>query len=322
MAIADILREQLGPGFIEVGGGAARALPAYLAKPYQLTRFRFIDVDFCMLSVSEPDFNLTTYEKHLATLKGLLSMPAAFYFPSLTTYQKSALIRRGIPFVAGENQVYLPFLGIALSRLAASPVRPKEQLSAIAQYLLLFILYERATDVLIQSELASKLALPAMGVSRAVQELRGQGLLETQASGKTNRLSLPSERVALLKKALPLMASPIQKTIRVQDAPDSSVIAGDEALGIRTDLSATYSRVRAVYRLKYKVPPTAAVLFEEDETMPSLQLWTYQPETLTKDGIADPISLYLCYRQDPDERVQKALRKMMADAGFALADKV
>jgi len=42
-----------------------------------------------------------------------------------------------------------------------------------------------------------------------------------------------------------------------------------------------------------------------------IEVWSYDPATLSQDGIVDPLSLFLSLRDDPDERVQGALRRML-----------
>jgi hypothetical protein len=48
----------------------------------------------------------------------------------------------------------------------------------------------------------------------------------------------------------------------------------------------------------------------EDGTV-QVELWTYRPEMLAKNGIVDQLSLYLSLREDPDERVSDALETML-----------
>lgn len=56
--------------------------------------------------------------------------------PKLNGYTKDRLIEEGIPFVVQEKQIYLPFLGVALSNEDERVIKPCERLSFLTQKLL------------------------------------------------------------------------------------------------------------------------------------------------------------------------------------------
>jgi len=50
---------------------------------------------------------------------------------------------------------------------------------------------------------------------------------------------------------------------------------------------------------------------ESDGASSELEIWNYNPELFSKDGIVDPFSLYLRLEADGDERIESALENMM-----------
>jgi hypothetical protein len=50
--------------------------------------------------------------------------------------------------------------------------------------------------------------------------------------------------------------------------------------------------------------------YKEEQTN-ELQLWRYNPKLITSEDYVDPLSLFLCFKEEPDERVQMALEEMM-----------
>lgn len=320
MDVAKILERQLGGDFIAKNSTYLSALPAYLSKPYQHKIINAFGVEFCLLSVMKIDFNVTTYQKHLDAMKGIASIPVALYFPALTSYQRKSLIQRKIPFVAGESQVFLPFLGVTLSEQAEVINSSRQTLSAMAQYLFLYLFYQEDCDSFIQADLAKALGINSMNISRGIREICELGLMRAESESVNKRISFFMARQETLAKAMSFMENPIQKTVEVpvERVPANTVIAGDEALAKRTMMAETDVTVRAIYRLKYKAQNTSRMGSLEDYSMVSLQLWKYQPETLSSDGIADPISLYLYYKDVKDERIQKELRNMIKKLGYDL----
>lgn len=49
----------------------------------------------------------------------------------------------------------------------------------------------------------------------------------------------------------------------------------------------------------------------DEEGSWTIEVWSYDPAPLSVDGVVDPLSLSLSLRDDPDERVQGALRRMV-----------
>ncbi len=320
MDIAEILNKQLGTGFIAEDSSFIATFPAYLSKTYQYQIIRMFGVEFCVLSIQKVDFQLAIYQKHLESVKATLSMPVALYFPTLTSYQKKVLIQHTIPFISGKSQVFLPFLGVTLSEQAAHQKIVRKSLTAMAQYLFLFLYYKKAEDSFIQADLGKILGINNMNISRGIRELCDCGLMQATSEAVTNRIAFVSSRQHVLSMALPLMGSPIQKIIEVTDEkiPKNTVIAGEEALARRTMMADGEQKVRAIYRLAYKQKEKSNVEMYSDTNKVSLELWKYQPETLTGDGIADPISLYLCYRDTQDERIQKEIKRILDELGVKI----
>ena len=42
-----------------------------------------------------------------------------------------------------------------------------------------------------------------------------------------------------------------------------------------------------------------------------LELWKYDPELFSVNGVVDPISLSLCYSDETDERIEEAIEEYM-----------
>ena len=42
-----------------------------------------------------------------------------------------------------------------------------------------------------------------------------------------------------------------------------------------------------------------------------IEKWKYDPSLLTKSEYIDPLSLYLCFRENKDERIEMALEKLI-----------
>lgn len=98
-------------------------------------------------------------------------------FKRLESRQRKALIEAKIPFIVPGSQVYLPFLGVILQERMKSVKAAPEKLSPSAQLVLLYLIYEPTVQTARKVNLARRLELSAMNVTRAVQELEALELV-------------------------------------------------------------------------------------------------------------------------------------------------
>ncbi len=167
-------------------------------------------------------------------------------------------------------------------------------------------------DGMDQRSIAPVIRYSEMTVSRAVNELVKTGIVTKDKYG----LHFLENRKALWEKAQDKLISPIRQTVyasNVIDPTSAFVKSGFTALSYYTQLSnvgaLTYALSSEIYngvREKH--------LHEVSHRSGQVQidLWTYGPHTLQKNGYVDPFSLYLSLRDDnSDERVSIALDELL-----------
>jgi hypothetical protein len=120
----------------------------------------------------------------------------------------------------------------------------------------------------------------------------------------------------LWDRALPLLRTPVKRTIDVGVITRGLPVvdAGLTALARRTMLAAPpIATVATEHRALRRALATREVLpwAAEDEPAKRVEAWAYDPRLLTDDLTADPLSLWLSLRHDPDERVQAALGELL-----------
>ena len=60
-------------------------------------------------------FPFTIEDPRQSALEAALGTPVSFALEGATGYRVGRMLEAGLPFIAPDKQVYLPFLGIALS---------------------------------------------------------------------------------------------------------------------------------------------------------------------------------------------------------------
>ena len=311
----DYLNQTLGLSAEVTPWAEAERLPLYLriGKKYSLLQ---IESEKCILiEADEKDFNLPAFRKQMAKLPHQ-TMPIVLCFRHLDSRHRKSLIEARIPFIVPGSQIYLPFLGIVLQERMRAAISAPQKLSPAAQMILLYLIYEPVGSFESKVELARKLDVSQMNVTRAVQELTALELVTVKKAGRCDLVYAAEAGKALYEKARPYLIDPVQKRLYVRERGSFSELpmAGEYALSTHSVLSSPTVECRAISRKAYKglegvegVDPT----WSSRRDYIQLEVWKYDPKPLSRYGGVDVISLALSLRENADERVEQAVEEMM-----------
>lgn len=124
--------------------------------------------------------------KHRDALEAALGTPVSFALEGATGYRVGRMLEAGLPFIAPDKQVYLPFLGIALSS-GRSHARDRRRtdvgaFSPQTQRLALMALYGDLDGASV-TQAAGLLGAAKMTASRAFDELAAGRPLDRRHRG-------------------------------------------------------------------------------------------------------------------------------------------
>lgn len=152
----------------------SKKLPPVISNNYKLKTV-VIDGRKCIFAEPSADISLSAIRKQQKILENLTGMICVLELPKINGYAKERLIEEGIPFVIQEKQIYLPFLGVALSREDERIIKPCERISFLTQKLLLTSIYEKWEDVSV-TKAAERLSVAKISVTRCYDEIEALGL--------------------------------------------------------------------------------------------------------------------------------------------------
>lgn len=311
----DYLNQTLGLEATMTPWAEAERFPLYLRSGKKYFLLHIGGVECVLIEADEKNFSLSSFRKQVAKLPGQPEH-LVLCFKHLESRQRRALIEAKIPFIVPGSQVYLPFLGIVLQERMKSVKAAPEKLSPTAQLILLYLIYEPDVQPIRKVDLAKRLELSAMNVTRAIQELEALELVTVERVGRSDYVSAVDSGKFLYEKAMPYMIDPVQKRLYVQKADMFSELpmAGEYALATHSMLNGPQIECKAINRKKYKeldgiekIDPAWSSSLDYIQ----LELWKYDPQPLADDDTVDVISLTLSLRGNQDERVEQAVEEMM-----------
>ncbi len=303
---------------------ALQAFPAYFGALYEACRAEILDRKYLLLLFKDGELpSPAEIAGHYRVASRQSKEPVAFIFDGLESFVRQRLIRYQVPFIVPRRQMYLPHFIADFREHSAGAKRPNKSLkhlSGPAQVLVLFYL-QRKNIPRDQSlrEWSGLLGYSPMTATRIAGELAQAELCAVRQVGRRTVLKLGDDRHALWEKALPFLQSPVRdrKHVRLlgKDAPvwlKSGIPALSDSTMLASDDMPVFAMSAAAYA-RALVDDRFSELSFADEDAVTIERWRYQPELVTGDKAktVDRLSLYLSLRDNPDERVQAALKELL-----------
>lgn len=292
-------------------------LPLYLTAGRSFYRMSFSGQAFLLVRLPEDEsFGVVAFEKQAALLSARYKMPVVFGFKVVSRTQRDSLIKRNIPFIADADQVYLPFLGIAISERFSHPQKvAADRMMPVTQALFLYMLYKSKGRPVMKKDAAEAIGATRTSITRASGQLYAMGLISQEMKGKEYYMTVRGAGPELVEKAKPYLINPVQRIVTVENDQKYDIwpLSGESALAGKTMLNEPRIPVRAVWKANVKAEEFSEidVRWEPDADPLKLELWKYDPCLFMKDGIADPVSLALSCESNADERIEGAIEEYL-----------
>ncbi len=289
-------------------------LPYAIMGMYSFYAAKFFNQELILMFVNPDETSVDRVHKHVVIVENTLNVVVIAVFEALESFTRRRLIEKKVPFIIPGKQMYLPDLMIDLKEYVPLRQEQREFMPPAAQCLFLFYLQAHPLVNRNMKGIAEMLQYNPMKVTRAADYLQSVELCEIKGT-KDKYLSFDQDKKALWKMALPLMTSPVKKinyyTGHIEN--DQLRRTGINALSHYTDLNdeqIAYYAAPAGYIKQFEGPGfinTGRMIGEI-----CVEEWKYDPVILAKNSkFIDPLSLYLCFKNDKDERVQGALEDLI-----------
>lgn len=294
-----------------------KTLPFFLLDTYAFFEMTLLKQP-CLLMISKDDIELTpnTIQQHWDQVAKKWNGICIYISDTISSYNRKRLIQHFIPFIIPHNQIYLPDLGLDLREYFKQKRIHKKFFSPATQTVIISTLI-RESEKLIPSELAASLGYSSMTMTRVFNELQTAGIGNMINKGKERWWIFDESKKVLWDQTNSMMRSPIRSRESMKlfskDKMLQMPLAGLSALAEMTMLNPPPLPIYALGVEEYRQPNINKGLQKppKDEASFEVEIWNYNPNLFSEQGIVDPFSLYLSLRDHKDERIQAALEEIM-----------
>ncbi|MFT4072101.1 MAG: hypothetical protein QM654_09340 [Dysgonamonadaceae bacterium] len=301
----------------DVPENALKKLPMFLSYAYNYKLIEIENVSF--LLVEEKERNTTVIRtagqlnKFVKIFREQVGLSPIFVLYNLSPQMRRNLIANRISFVVPDSQLYLPEMLIVLKESNLQPNSFPELLTPSAQLLLLYHLQVERLESFSFKGVAEKLGYSPKTITKIAEELKVKNISQITGT-KEKCFVFEEDSKQLWQLSEPQMQSPIIKSYFTSfKGIEQFCKSGDVALAHYTFLNETGKESIAVPKTEFDKLKASDYweYLDEIEGDIQLEIWKYNPAVLSDNGYIDPLSLYLCYREDKDARVEGEMEKLI-----------
>lgn len=297
---------------------ALQRLPLFIREGYDFLFGEFYDHQIVFVEPkTADDVTPSQLQKHIPKIESAFANPVVLVIEDMTYYLKEQLIKSRIAFIVPGKQLFIPFMFMDLSEQAKIRTTRSEYFSPSTQCVLIYHLWVASFEGLNFQEIADLFDYTPRTIGRCAKELEDAGVCKITGS-KSKHLEFSMNKKDIWERAHEYLVSPVKESKWLFNEPDDRHcyrVAGLPALSKYSNISSGRMKVYAMeaktYRELKNIGEVTDTLFNEVDKQ--LQLWNYDPTILTSDDFVDPFSLYLSLKDDPDERVQIEMEKMLEE---------
>ena len=295
-----------------------KRLPIAIISAYECYKaeLKISDVTTVDLLLLEPvDSSSCTpvqLQKHQQLVTNAVGMHTVFVLDSPAAYNVTRLPSARVNYIIPGRQIFIPSLLIELKKISFDFPEENAPMPPLAQIMILKQLHGIMIEGLDSDSLRERL-IPTPSYSnirRAINWLVSNKIIQ-MVGGKKKTIEFLAHKRELWNLVLPKMPSPIDRVYYTDEEPDYpyNKLSGETAMGELTMLAHPEGTTFAVIKSWATVH---ANILDKQYGRNTIEVWRYDPNFLSfSTNIVDPLSLYLCMRENKDERIQIELEKLI-----------
>jgi hypothetical protein len=256
------------------------------------------------------------YKKHQEVIGTLFGCPVILGFIRIESYNRIRLQQQNVDFVVADKQIFMPSFLIQLKDYSKPIIKVKTYLQPAAQSLLFFHLQKQNLNGLGFKAMAAILPYSYLTITRAIDILTSVDLCQVEGV-KEKTVRFGNDRKEIWDKALPMLINPVKKIIYINDRlPENMAVQSNiNALAHYTNINDENKKYLAISADNFwRLHKSGQIrMFSEYDGEYSVEQWKYNPMILADNGYIDKLSLYLIFRNDPDERINLEINHMIND---------
>lgn len=285
-------------------------VPLYLKAGYELWGAKIEDICVVFANVKDETIDIRVHQNAIKRLGELTSCHTVLVFDKLDSRSIEGLIKKHIPFVIKDKQIYMPFalLQIQTQNKKNTPLR-EVSLTIDADVILVGYLDNQINSGMMIKEIAEVISRELRATSQALKVLEALGYVQIEVNGRSRYIHFisPMEAYERLKEEAKL---PVKYSFFAKGYIGEKLYSGFTALSHYSTLIEQKIKTVAISHKQLTSEQLEALECGEDEAEYKIEVWDREPSVFAHKDRINPLYVLRFFKNNEDERVQEAIEQI------------
>jgi hypothetical protein len=285
-------------------------VPLYLKSGYELWGAKIQDICVVFANVKDETIDIRVHQNAIKRLGELTSCHTVLVFDKLDSRSIESLIKKHIPFVIKDKQIYMPFalLQIQTQNKKNTPLR-EVSLTIDADVILVGYLDNQINSGMMIKDIAGVINRELRATSQALNVLEALRYIQIEAQGRSRYIHFisPMEVYERLEEEAKL---PVKYNFFAKGYIGEKLYSGFTALSNYSTLVEEKIKTVAISHKQLTSEQLEALECDEDEAEYKIEVWDREPSIFAHNDTINPLYVIRFFKNDEDERVQEAIEQI------------
>ena len=287
-------------------------IPLYIKAAYELWNTEIAGFGVLFLKIKDPQVDMRIHQNAVKKIEELCSCKAVLVFEKLDGRNANSLIKKHIPFIIENKQIYMPF---ALIQMQTEHVKAKQkkynQLTVDADIILIGYLDNMIANGMIIKDISEILNRDFRAVSNALDVLESFSFVNIEKVGRSKQVYF-IPKLEVYERLKENIKSPIKYTFYTEkNLEKENIFSGYSALAKYTSLLDESIKTIAVSQKALKSMNIEELLeCDKDIAKYKIEVWDRDPFLFSHNNAINPLYLLRILKNIEDERTQYALEEI------------
>jgi DNA-binding transcriptional regulator GbsR (MarR family) len=286
-------------------------MPLYIKAAYELWNTEIAGFGVLFLKIKDSQVDMRIHQNAVKKIEELYPCQAVLVFEKLDGRNTNSLIKKHIPFIIENKQIYMPF---ALVQMQTQHIKINQkiynELTVDADTILIGYLDNKIFNGMMIKEISEITKRDIRAVSNALDILESFNFVNIEKVGKSKQVYfiLKLEVYERLKEN---SKSPIKYTFYTHKVLDKeNIVSGYSALSKYTSLIDESVKTIALSQKALKNMNIQELECDKDIATYKIEIWDREPSLFSYNNIINSLYLLRILKNIDDERTEYALEEI------------
>lgn len=287
-------------------------LPLYITSSYEFWNIEIEEINILFLKIKEHNVDMRIHQNAREKIEQLCQCNTVLVFDNLDFKNINSLIKKNIPFIVSNKQIFLPFilLQIETKKTKKILIKTYQNLSFDADTILVGYLDGKINSGMIISEISQLIKKDLRATSKALDILQSLKYINIEKVGRNKKIFFePKDEIF---DRLNLENISVIEYIFYTDKLvfDEYTYSGYTALSNYSNLVDSETKTVAVYNKLLNIDDISLFKSEQDNAKYKVEVWRKDPMVFSDNKNVNMIYLLRQMKNIDDERTKYALEEL------------